>query len=456
MNNIDLNINNYTTENLFNFFGLNINDKYLETNILEDKKKNITTILLNDTKLTLHKKNEILDFTIKAYNNLLLYIKNSNNDNKNSLINNNTITDDIELNNLYSNKDIKADDYFYTTATNTNELNNHPIVKKPYTKFIYTNPNNTFDGIINPFEKRTMTKVVCLDTIFRDNFCNTLPNNFTVQLSTPLENVISMKLMSFEIPRLWHSISPILKNNTFKIYLYNMVDYPDIEHTICIPDGNYSNHLLVDCINNYFSNIGNGLDYLRFDVSVTTSKACFFVKSNPSIDTILPYDLTNAHYSPNFKYKIDFLNCEWLGLYLGFSKVEYSADKNDFYVDNFNSSPAIKYYGIIFGESSCGSNIDNYIFIDINDFNKNFNTNTIISQKQHSFIGNNIIGKIPIGLPDSLILNNTSDSTFKTRDYYGPVKIQKLHITLLNKYGKAIDLHNNNFSLSLEFNTLYS
>ena len=265
-----------------------------------------------------------------------------------------------------------------------------------------------------------------------------------------------MKLVSFEIPRLWYTISSILKNNTFKIYLYNMVDYSDNIQTIVIPDGNYSNIFLSQFINNYFTNVGNGLDYLRFDIGITTSKSNFYVKSDPNVDTILPYDPSNSHYSPNFYYKIDFLNCEAFGFYLGYSNIIYRADKNNFYVDNFTLTPSVTYYGIIISESSCGSNFDNYIFIDINDFNKNFNTNTVISQKENSFIGNNILGKIVLGLPDSLTLNNASDNIFKKREYYGPVRIKKLQISLLNKYGYPIDLLNNNYSISLEFNILYS
>ena len=130
--------------------------------------------------------------------------------------------------------------------------------------------------------------------------------------------------------------------------------------------------------------------------------------------------------------------------------------ENKFYVDNFNSSPAVTYYGIIVSESSCSSNLDNYIFIDVNDFNKNFNTNTVISKKDNYFIGNNILGKIVLGFPDTLTLNSLSDNIFKKREYYGPVRIKKLQISLLNKYGSPIDLLNNNYSISLEFNILYS
>jgi hypothetical protein len=226
--------------------------------------------------------------------------------------------------------------------------------------------------------------------------------------------------------------------------------------TIVIPDGNYNNKVLVKFINNYFTNIGNGLDYLKFDVNMSTSKASFYVKSDSSKDTILPYDSTNLYYSPNFHYKIDFLNCEGFGLYLGYSNTIYKANKNNVYVDNFYVNPADTYNGIITSESSCGSNLDNYIFIDINDFNKNFNTNTVISQKDNSFIGNNILGKIVLGFPDTLTLDNLSDNIFKKREYYGPVRIKKLQISLLNKYGNPIDLLNNNYSISLEFNILYS
>lgn len=451
---IDLNISNYDINSLITFFDLN--EKKIDKIILEEKKNIIYNVLLNDDKLTSKKKINLIDFTNKAYNNLLIYINGSENNNE-SLINNNTITENIDLSNLYSDKKVNDDEFYYTTSNNTNKLNNHPIVKKPYTKFIYSDINSAFDGIINPLEKRITTKVLCLDTRFRENFCNTNSNNFIIQLSSPLENVISMKLVSFEIPRLWYSISAILKNNTFKIYLYNMIDYPDNVQTIVIPDGNYNNIILSQFINNYFTNIANGLDYLRFGiVDITNSKANFYVKSDPNIDTILPYDPVNVHYSPNFYYKIDFLNCEGFGLYLGYLNATYTADKNNFYIDNFALTPAVTYYGIITSESCCGSNLDNYIFIDINDFNKNFNTNTVISQKDNSFIGNNILGKIVLSLPDTLILNNGSDSIFKKREYYGPVRIKKLQISLLNKYGYPIDLLNNNYSISLEFNILYS
>jgi hypothetical protein len=197
-----------------------------------------------------------------------------------------------------------------------------------------------------------------------------------------------------------------------------------------------------------------GLDYLHFDINTTNNKSTFYVNS-------ALYDHTNAHYSPNFYYKIEFSDecndIDTLGTYLGFKKPKYTVTKEDTFIDIFFSIPPITYYGIITSESSCGILLDNYIFIDVNDYNKNFNTNTIVSQYNKSFIGNNILGRVTLNTsPDSLLINNLSDFNYKMREYYGPVKIRKLQISLINKTGKLIDILENNYSLCLEFNILYS
>jgi len=44
----------------------------------------------------------------------------------------------------------------------------------------------------------------------------------------------------------------------------------------------------------------------------------------------------------------------------------------------------------------------------------------------------------------------------KKRDYFGPVNIEKLHIKILNKFGELAELVNTNYSLTFQFETLYS
>ena len=53
-------------------------------------------------------------------------------------------------------------------------------------------------GVINPIEKRVITQIVCLDTLFRNNYDKTNASNVTWTLPFILNNVISMKMTSLQ------------------------------------------------------------------------------------------------------------------------------------------------------------------------------------------------------------------------------------------------------------------
>ena len=44
----------------------------------------------------------------------------------------------------------------------------------------------------------------------------------------------------------------------------------------------------------------------------------------------------------------------------------------------------------------------------------------------------------------------------RTREYFGPVDIQRLHIALYDEYGRIIDLNNMDWSFTLAFEQLYN
>jgi hypothetical protein len=350
-----------------------------------------------------------------------------------------------------------------------NTQNGHPIIEKHVTPYYYSNPSQAFDGVINPLERRITTNILSLDTEFRENVEMTNSNKATFILKNPLYNVISMRLISLELPRMWNTITYVIGNNTMKIELYNMSNYPNSIQTITIPNGNYTNEELIITINNIFQNTGNGLEYLNFDINTLTSKSYFYV-NNPILNTNTDkyiYSPTSSYYSPTFYYVLDFTsnlaiqcqsnNYSTLGVYLGFDKLKYTVNISNTYTDIITQVPAIPYQGYIVSKSSAGINIDNYIFVYIDDFNKNHNSNGIVSQTLQSLNSGGIIGRIALPtFPDTLIVNNNSDAVFKKRDYYGQVRIRQLEISLLNKYGQLLDIFNNNYSLALEFETLYN
>lgn len=318
-------------------------------------------------------------------------------------------------------------------------------------------------GRENPIERRYIKKVICFDTIFRNNFRKSVATNCHFTLPKPVTNVISLKLISIDIPIMWPGFSSTLGNNKFLIKLYDVSGNDDLEYQVIIPDGNYTSETITFCLNNLLHNSGIlGLDFLFFIVNPVTSRVNFRVKNATDVNPNDPYDPANPNYSPNFKWILDFQNnmpiyrtCGWM---LGFRKLEYSISEDDSYTDNISSSSVSTiYYGYLESESSYGSSIYDYIFLDVDDFNNNFITDTFTSICKNSYIGNNILARIPITQSHFNILNNNSaDNIFKQRDYFGPVRIDKVDIKILNKFGEIVNLQNNNFSFALEFTILYS
>jgi len=238
---------------------------------------------------------------------------------------------------------------------------------------------------------------------------------------------------------------------------------------IKIPQGNYYSDGLVDIINNIFINTGNGLDFLIFDINEQTSHCIFRARTEHDVPNFpAPHNTANAnsYYSPNFKFDIDFevdgvnptklhLTVGWM---LGFNKIKYTVETNDSYT-SLSDYPdkTVTYNNYIESEASYGRSLTQYIFIDIDDFNKNFKSDQIISSTMSSFIGRNIIARLGItNSPNNIIYADNSGIVKKERNYLGPVKLEKIHIRLLDKYGDIIDINNNDFSFALEFDVLYS
>lgn len=70
---------------------------------------------------------------------------------------------------------------------------------------------------LNPVERKTILKMISIDSQFREDPTNTLSTNFTMNLSEAIDNVISMKLYSVQIPYTWYTINSSFGSNFFYI-----------------------------------------------------------------------------------------------------------------------------------------------------------------------------------------------------------------------------------------------
>ena len=461
-------------------------------------------------------------------------------------------------------------------------------------------------GIINPLERRTIKRIISIDTLFRENHGTTSSADYIWNLPTPINNVLSMKVVSMEFPNIIKMFSESRKNSIFTVHLYNVPQYyvensvektVFINHTetVIIPDGFYVSSDFGPLMSNYFISskkpdkgtvvadlvdissvltyvardpsaytdasknqlVYNGLKYLVLEVSDISSRT--IIRSREITDSIPPNTLdpsepnyrafagsyaTNRQYSPEFYFELDFniqedksftdyykeggifirkvtyetqmingqplqvmvdpdpngnecattskqrthltsstlqcyrprldpntgkvtrSNTKMRSLYknagwaLGFYKDVYrvkNSRENQMVLDPAASYLPTTYNRYIESESSYGSSVMQYFFLELDDYNRNFTSNTIIAETGGgTHLGNNIIARIPITAP-SLNINhsNPSDLIFKQRDYFGPVKIEKLHLHLIDKYGETLDIQNNDYSVALELTTTY-
>jgi hypothetical protein len=330
-------------------------------------------------------------------------------------------------------------------------------------------------------DENTKLKKVSLsvDSLFRDNYARTKSTDYTLNLPSSIHNVLNMKISAVEIPNFVYMFSSAKRETEFKITVYNYKIRNDTtteivnstEYPIIIPEGNYLNVDFVNMINAYFLDRGGGLNYMILEIDVNSGKTIFRAR-HPIDDKSLPspFDPSTPFYSPTFYFSLDFRipdverpiyrNLGWI---LGFKKEFYlvTPDKklSTFFIPN--SLDVINNNEIIFfayckSEGTYGNTLDNYIFLDIEDNNKNYSSDEIKTYLPGKYLkGDNILARITIdSTANSINFTSAADYITKTREYHGPVTISALKIKLFDKHGEILELNGNDFSFLIEFTTI--
>jgi hypothetical protein len=329
------------------------------------------------------------------------------------------------------------------------------LIGRPALPYVPAKNEEFTKGDFNPYAKRTMTKIANIDTLFRTNSSTTSSTNFSYVLPESIRNVMSMRLSSIEIHyESINTFSSANKSNIFYLKLYNIKNQPDRQVTINIPDGNYtlSNIETTISLLLFYQNV----EFVVFNINPSTGKSVFRARSIGETGGNSPYDNTNpATYSPDFRFELFFgvetkLLCASAGWSLGFRKIEYDAPPTQTYKDNERN---VVYKNFVMSEGTFGNSTDSYLFLEVDDYHNNFQTDTVISTNATSYVGNNILARVLVKQPS---FSTQTETSFKKREYLGPVRIEKLHFRLLNKFGEVVDMSNDNYSFALEFVSIYS
>lgn len=103
---------------------------------------------------------------------------------------------------------------------------------------------------LNPVERKTIFKMISIDSQFREDQRNTSATNFTMNLSESIENVISMKLYSVQIPYTWYTINEAFGSNFFYIKGNSPgIDNGNHDVKVEIRSGTYTGDGIVSAIN---------------------------------------------------------------------------------------------------------------------------------------------------------------------------------------------------------------
>jgi hypothetical protein len=383
-----------------------------------------------------------------------------------------------------------------------------------------SHPIQISQGTINPNFKQTTTRMVTIDSQFRQNilpYSNNDPNSpsfntdYTLDLSDPLTNVISMKLYSIQIPTTWYTFDKSLGNVCFEDVSGNV---PDISYHMVDP-GNYTPSELPTAPSGYAPLLVGGEAFSSYDISYMSQSGKYAIGVKDGLKG--GGDISFVYYRPNgindpsgqcytcsAGAKID----QNLGWNMGFRRdpdasgvisVNIPAFPNKIIADVPADTYGPKYFVLVVDdynqnrlnkglvniiERPTKLNLPDYYTPDLSCINQATNTSRAVksaprklTQAQlysiNEILSNRMTPSLrtkPPNTSDSLAviplrnitsirpqpyIDNSPSLQHNKRTYFGPVDIDRLRVKLLDDKGNLVNLHDNNWSFCLIVEQLY-
>lgn len=393
MDGLDLNINNYSTLELFALMGASVNaDVFSLKTQVQNKYKQLRAVpgMSDDDR------EKLLIFVQEVYQKLLEYIK---------------IQKENELLVLEEAKTLRVAEH------------------KP----IETIAQKYAAGVINPLEKRTITKIVNIDSLFRVNFYVTNSNTFDIMLPSPIKNVLSMKVRALELPKCVYVFNVLNKTNQFQIVVGENC------YLIEVREGNYTGHELVEYLNEVVLPYAYGGDLSGVVVDYDDKYERIVFSGNNGFEFGLDFTI------PEYPNRSVTLNMGWI---MGFRKPCYTYD--DDYVLEADMS-----HDIGFNADACYTGtVFRYLFLSVNEFKNSYNDTIIpVFTNNSTLTINNVLAILRYDPERGMIVSGNSADL---REYFGPISIEKLKITLYDEFGRLAPINNVDYSFQLELECLYN
>lgn len=267
------------------------------------------------------------------------------------------------------------------------------------------------------YDKAVQVHVLSIDSRFRTNPLDN-PSNFLFRLTTPIKNVVTVRLSSLEIPNTWYLCSNIRGTTSFDVFVENL------NARVVIPEGNYSLDVLQTQL---VTSMQAVLASYTFTVTLNPisgllSIACF----KSGVATSFALDFTSGIFSSR--------NDNWgLGYILGFRH------------DNFVTTKRTAFLPV-----QTATNIPdlidcNYIFLSLNPDWR------VVEHNQPDRANTAAFAKIIVNVPkNDIVYDNGSNTITKTYKLKQPTNITTFTLSFLDEYEQFIQLMGGSVSLTLE------
>jgi hypothetical protein len=364
---------------------------------------------------------------------------------KDSIANDRTIPSDVQAKTLYFINQAKnmlkenVKDFIVSSF----ELKQTPITvdtmvqQRPEKPYLSSYPSEFFQGIINPLKKRTTRKNLNIDTRFRENYYASPSTNFNMTLPMNFNDVLSMQLAAAEIPTTFYNVSKQLGNNFFSITATGPAT-GTVTQMVMLPSGNYKYGGISAIINERISLLDASCSDIVFEINASagngSGQMIVGLKPGSSV-TSFSLDFQTDKSGNDDKNTPLPLKLGWM---LGFRNGKYEGNLN--YVSE----------GIVDVSGP------RYLYLAIDDHNNNVN-NSFFSAFNSSLLNKNVLARISMQNASSfgVFSENNFNLVTSPRDYFGPVNLQHLNVQLLDEYGRVVDLNNMDFSICLTLITAY-
>ena len=411
MSNFDLNIENYTRGELIEMFKLPQN---FDKNIVEINELKLRESIINNKQINQATQVNTLHFLTKAKNIILTEIPAQ------------TTKFQKSMENFYNAS-------FELKPTEIENPTEHMVQVRQDKPYLSSYPSEFFPGVINPLKKRTIKKVLNIDTRFRDNYYTSPSTNFNFNLPINMNDIVQMQISAIELPTSYFVVSKQYGNSYFTISVTDVV-LGEKTTVIQIPDGNYDATTIINEINNQLTLTKAPFSYVSFlaNLSGSTTGSCqTMVGPNGTGGNIQNIKLNFQANRSGFDDRNTPLPLKF-GWLLGFRNGVYTGSVN------------------IVSEGVIDLSGPKYFYLVVDDYNNSVNNN-FYSAFNWSLLNKNILARItPIQAKSFSIIDQNNLSVITVpREYFGPVNILSMNIQLLDEYGRVVDLNNMDYSFCL-------